>query len=146
MLQYPIPRACLPPLQSLSSFTLANWNPSSTQSWSGSSSVSLFCPTPFYHTPQLLYVINHTPGQANQIYNQVIYKSWYLIGQSRYLLKRWVFKSHFSFKVRQQGQEQLCLQFRVCWILYRMVRALSFLRRCLWIQRSLQSPPKIFFN
>ena len=27
------------------------------------------------------------PGQANQIYNQVIYKSWYLIGQSRYLLK-----------------------------------------------------------
>ena len=86
ILQYPMSRACLPPLPSLSNFTLANQNPSSTQSLSGSSSVSLFCPTPFYHTPQLLYVIDHMPSQANQIYYQVIYKSWYLIGQTCYLL------------------------------------------------------------
>ena len=49
-LQYPIPRASLPPLPFLSNFTLANWNPSTTQSSSCSSSVSLFCSSPFNHT------------------------------------------------------------------------------------------------
>ena len=48
-LQYPIPRASLPPLPFLSNFTLANWNPSTTQSSSCSSSVSLFCSSPFNH-------------------------------------------------------------------------------------------------
>ena len=42
-------------------FTLAYWNPSSTQSWSCSSSVSLFCLTPFNHmTPEVLDIPNNT--------------------------------------------------------------------------------------
>ena len=44
-LQFPIPRASLPPSVSLSYFILANWNPSSIQSSPCSSLVSLFCPT-----------------------------------------------------------------------------------------------------
>ena len=45
-----IPRGSLPYSRSLSNFTLANWNPSSTQSSSRTSSVSLFSSTPFNHT------------------------------------------------------------------------------------------------
>ena len=58
--QYPIPRAFLLPLQSLSSFTLANWNPSSTQS------------------SQLLDIPNHMPSQPNFLlsYLQIIILYW----------------------------------------------------------------------
>ena len=46
----------------LSIFTLANGNPSSTQSSSCSSSVSIFCATRFAHTPsQVLDKPNHMP-------------------------------------------------------------------------------------
>ena len=55
ILQFPIPRASLPPSPSLSNPTLANWNPSSTQSSSYSSLVSLFCHTPFDHAPPLVH-------------------------------------------------------------------------------------------
>ena len=47
ILQFPIPRALLASSPSLSNFTHTNWNPSSTQSSSCSSLVSLFCFTPF---------------------------------------------------------------------------------------------------
>ena len=58
-----IQQFCIP-RPSLSTFTLAKWNPSSTQSWSCSSSVSLFCPTPFDHNlPQLLDIPNQMPSQ-----------------------------------------------------------------------------------
>ena len=67
MLWFPIPTASLPPSPSLSCFTRANWNPSLTQYSSCSSSVSLFCPTPFNHTPP-----NHMASQANQIYHQAV--------------------------------------------------------------------------
>ena len=67
LLQYPIPRAPLSNLPSLSKFTLVNWNPSSAQSSSCSWVVSLFCPTQFKHTLQFigctkLYV---KPSQSN---------------------------------------------------------------------------------
>ena len=42
ILQYSIPTASLPPSPSLSNFPLVNWNPSSTQSSSCTSSVSYF--------------------------------------------------------------------------------------------------------
>ena len=48
------------------------------------------------------------------------------MGQTFYPSKSWVFKSHFPFKVRQHCQRQLYLQYKVCWILYRMVSAPSF--------------------
>ena len=34
--------------------------------------------------------------------------------------------SRFSFKVRQSGQQQLYLQYKVCWIFYKLVGAPSF--------------------
>ena len=58
ILRFLIPRA---PLPLCKNFTLAYWNPSSTQSWSCSSSVSLFCLTPFNHmTPEVLDIPNNT--------------------------------------------------------------------------------------
>ena len=66
ILQFPIPGASLPPSPSLSNFTLANWKPSSTQYLSCSSSVSLFCPTPFDHA-LTRYWIYQTMCQAKPI-------------------------------------------------------------------------------
>ena len=63
--QFPIPRASLPTWSSLPNFTLANWNPSSTQSSWRSSSFSLFCPNPFNHAPpQVLDIPNHMGSLA----------------------------------------------------------------------------------
>ena len=63
--QFPIPRASLPTWPSLPNFTLANWNPSSTQSSWRSSSFSLFCPNPFNHAPpQVLDIPNHMGSLA----------------------------------------------------------------------------------
>ena len=98
--QYHIPRASPPSLPSLSNFTLANWNPSSTQSSSCSSLVSLFFPTSFNLTPQLLDVPNDMPNRANQIYYQSIFKP--IIN----LLKSWVSKSLFSKTT--QSPKTLC--------------------------------------
>ena len=67
ILQFHIPGASLPPSPSLSNLT---------QSSSRSSLVSLFCPTPFDHTPtQVLDIPNHMPNQASQICYQAIYRS-----------------------------------------------------------------------
>ena len=73
ILQFPIPRASLPPSPSLSNPTLANWNPSSTQSSSYSSLVSLFCHTPFDHAPpKVLNIQNHMPQNgAKFLYKMV---------------------------------------------------------------------------
>ena len=59
------------------------------------------------------------------------------MGETGYLPQNWVFNGRFSFKVWQHGQQQLCLQYKVCWILYKMIRAPSFL----YINPMLQSPP-----
>ena len=76
IVQFTTLKASLPPLPSLSNFTIANWNTSLTQSSSCFSSVLLFCPTPFHHTSsQILDKPNHMPSQANQIYYQSIYRS-----------------------------------------------------------------------
>ena len=69
-----------------------------------------------------------------------------LYGSNTLPSKSWVFKSRFSFKVRQQGQQQFYLQYKVCWILYKMVGASSFSQPCLCIRPPLQSPPKILFS
>ena len=63
--------------------------------------------------------------------------------QTFYPSKSWVFKSRFSFKVRQYGQQQLSIRYKVCWIITKMVGALSFPQPYLWLQTPLQSPPKI---
>ena len=80
---------------------------------------------------------------ANQIYCQAVYRSQYLMGQTCYPSKSRVFKSHFSFKVRQQCQQQLYVQYKVCLVLYKMVGAPCFSQPYLCIQALLQSPPKI---
>ena len=64
------------------------------------------------------------------------------MGQTRYPSKIWVFKSRFSFKVRQHGQQQLYLQCKVCWILYKMIGTPSFSQPYLYIQPTPQSPQK----
>ena len=44
------------------------------------------------------------------------------MGQTHYPSKSWFFKGNFSFKVRKHGQQQqLYLQYKVCWILYKKV-------------------------
>ena len=50
IVQFTTLKASLPPLPSLSNFTIANWNTSLTQSLSCFSSVFLFYPTPFNQT------------------------------------------------------------------------------------------------
>ena len=73
ILQLSIPRASLPPSRYLSNITLCNWNPSSTQFYSCSSSVSLFCPPLFNHIPQQISDIAELmPSQANQLYHESI--------------------------------------------------------------------------
>ena len=64
ILQYPFGTASLPPSPSESNFPLANWNSYSMQSSSCSSSISVFFPTPFDHTPQLLDIPNHMTSQV----------------------------------------------------------------------------------
>ena len=65
------------------------------------------------------------------------------MGQSRNLSKSWLLKSCFSFKLSHHGQQQLYLQYKVCWILHRIVGAPSFLQLFLRIQPPLQYPPEI---
>ena len=48
------------------------------------------------------------------------------MGQTQYPSKSWVLKCLFPFKVRQHSQQQLNLQYKVGWILYKMVSAPSF--------------------
>ena len=147
ILRFNIPISSLHLSSSLPYFTLANWKPSLTQSSSCSSLVSLFCPTLFNHIPlQELDIPNHMASQANQIYYQTVYRSWYLMGQeARYPWKSWVFNSCFSFKVRQHDQQKLYFQYKVCWILYEIVGSPSFSQPYLCKQAALQSPPKNYF-
>ena len=61
-------------------FYLSQLKPFPTQTSSCSSSVSIFCPTPFDHEPpQVFDIPNDIWCQTNQICYQAIYKSWYLI-------------------------------------------------------------------
>ena len=77
-------------------------------------------------------------SQSN--YHQAIYRSSYLMSQTRYSSKNWVFKSRYSFKVRQLGQQLLYFEYKVCWTLYEMGGAPSLSEPCLWIQPPLQFP------
>ena len=65
------------------------------------------------------------------------------MGQTRHPPKSRAFKSRFSFKVGQHLQQQLYLQYKVCWILYKIVVATSFSQHYLCIQLPLKFPPKI---
>ena len=65
------------------------------------------------------------------------------MGQTRYPSKGWVFKNRFFFNVRKHGQQQLYLQYKVCWILHKIVGAPSFSQPYWCIQPPLQSPPKV---
>ena len=103
ILQFPTPRAFLLSSPSLSNFTLANWNSSSRQPLSSSTSGPLSHPTPFDHT--LSWVLdkpNHLSSSVTQISYQVIYKlsSWYLMGPTCYPSKSWVFKDSHREKVQ----------------------------------------------
>ena len=65
------------------------------------------------------------------------------MGQIRYPSKSWVFKTRFSFKVRKNGQQKVYLEYKLCWIIYKMGSAPSFSKPYLCIQPSLQYPLKI---
>ena len=113
-------------------FHLSQMKTSLTQSLSCSSSVSLFCATPLDQKPlQVLNISYHMQSQANQSYYQAIYRSKYLMSQTNYPSKSWV------FKVRQHGQQQLNLRYKACWILYKIVRAPSSLQPYLCIESTL---------
>ena len=51
-----------------------------------------------------------------------------------------------TFKVRQHGQQQLFLQYKVCWIFCKIVGAHPFSQPYLCVKPHLQSPPKICFS
>ena len=87
--------------------------------------------------PQVTTSIGYTKPYAESSQSNLLSSS-YLMGQRHYLSKSWVFKSCFPFKVRQHGQQKFYLQYKVCWILYKMVGVPSFLH----IQPMLQSLPK----
>ena len=87
ILQFPVLRASLLPSPSLSFFTLANWSPSSTQSSSCSSLVSLFFPT---------HSTTHNQAKSIKFFIKLYMQIWVLI---------WVFKSYFFFKVKEHGQQ-----------------------------------------
>ena len=143
ILQFPIPRASLPPSPSLSNFTTANWNSYSTQSSSCSSSVSLFSPTPFDHTlPRVLDI--QTTDQAKPI--KFIIKLY--ADHNTLWVKHATYQKAESLRafrqyVRQHSQQQLCLQYKVCWLLFKMAVATSFSQPYLYIQPLQKSPSKI---
>ena len=63
--------------------------------------------------------------------------------------KCWVFKTHFSFKVRQHSQQQLYRQHKGRWILYKMVRVPSisqlYLRKQPMFQSSVKTVLQLIF-
>ena len=67
------------------------------------------------------------------------------MSQTRYPSKR-VFKSRFSFKIRQHGQQQLYFQYKVCWILCKMVGTPSFSQPCLFIQPTISTKNPFFYQ
>ena len=66
------------------------------------------------------------------------------MSQTCYKSKSWVIKSQFFFNVRQHGQQQVYLQYKVSWIFYKMIDAPAFSQPYLCIQLPLQSPQKIW--
>ena len=111
ILQFPITRASLPPSPPLSYLTLASQlKPLSFNTIL----IILFIDFPIFPTPfdqmlsQVLDKLNSMSSPANQIFIKL------------------VFKSHFSFKLRQHCQQQLYLHYKVCWVLYKIVDAPSF--------------------
>ena len=58
-------------------------------------------------------------------------------------IKKLSLQELFSFKVRQHGQQQLHLPYKVCWFFCKVVGAPSFSEPYLFKQPPLQSPPKI---
>ena len=58
-------------------------------------------------------------------------------------IKKLSLQELFSFKVRQHGQQQLHLQYKVCWFFCKVVGTPSFSEPYLFKQPPLQSPPKI---
>ena len=76
-----------------------------------SSSVFLFCPILCHHAQQKINWIYQTKCQAKSIRFIIkLYTNKYLFGETRYVSKISVFKTCFSFKVRQHGQQQLYIQ------------------------------------
>ena len=113
VLSFLIPGTSLPPSPSLTNFTLFNWNPYSTQFFIGFPILSY--PIQPRSTTSIGYTKQYERPKSNQqnlsssCIQIIIYRSLYLMSQTCYLSKSWVFKSHFSFKVRQHGQQQLYL-------------------------------------
>ena len=60
------------------------------------------------------------PRQDNQIHDHVFADHKTLYGSNTYPSKSWFFKCYFSFKVRQHGQQQVNLQYNLCWILQKI--------------------------
>ena len=122
-LPYPFPLASLSPSPSLSNFRLVNWNSFSTQYSSCFSLVSLFFS---YTSRPNVTIIGYAKPYTNPSQSKI-----------------WAFKSCFSFKIRQHGQNQLFLRYKVSRILCKMVDVLSFSQLLFWMQPPLQFPPKI---
>ena len=85
---------------------------------------------PFFNTTLIMFFIgfsffpthipNYMANQSNLLPSniQIIIPYWSNILPIK---KNWIFMSCFSFKVRQHGQQQLYLQYKVPWILYKIL-------------------------
>ena len=105
-------------------------------------SVSLFCPT-HSATSRHKYWIYQTICKAKPVKFTInLYADHNTYGSNTLPANKLSLKSRFSVKVRQHGQQQLPLQYKVRWILYKLVGAPSLLQPYLCIQPMLQSPPK----
>ena len=69
-----------------------------------------------------------------------------LYTNTRYLSRSWAFKSRFYFKVRQDSPQQLYLQYKVSWILYKIVGAFSFSQTYLCLQPKIRSATSVILH
>ena len=117
------------PVNSLSNFTFTNWNPPQHNPHHVLHQFPYFV-LPHSITSHHKYWIYQTICKVKPTkFNSRIYA-----GQTRYPWKRGVFKSPFSFKVRQHSQQHFYLQCKVCWIHYKMVGTPSFSQPYLCMQ------------
>ena len=115
--------------------------------------------SPYLEIPCLPHNLKLYPSQLKPLFNTVLIMLFIGFSISSYpvwpratchhnhmpnqIKQSWLFKNLFFFKVRQHSQQQLYLQYKVCWILCKMVDDPWFLQSYLCIQPPLQSPPKI---
>ena len=110
ILQLLIRRTPLTPSSSLSNFTLANWNPLQHKLHHVLHRFQYFVlphSTTSYHKYWIYQIIYKAKPIKFVVKLYKDHDTLYLMAQTRFPSKSWVFQSSFSFKFRQHGQQKL---------------------------------------